>query len=54
MQKIGSYFNQNKKFLINNYHHLLNKHLNEDNLSKNKSNQEFKQIYNLLIKIIAI
>ena len=47
-QKIESYFNQNKNLIINNYHHLLNFHLNEDNLSNDKSNQQFSQIYDLL------
>ena len=37
-----------RKCIINDYHHLLNLHLNEDNLSKNKSNQQFIQIYDLL------
>ena len=48
-EKIQTYFNENKSRIMNDYHHLLNDHLNEDNVSKIKSDEEFNQIYEILI-----
>ena len=42
-QTIETYFNQNKNLIINDYHHLLSKHLNEDNLSKMNQIDNFKK-----------
>lgn len=46
---IDSYFHENKQVIINDYHHILNHHLNEENNSTLKSNENFDYIYNILI-----
>eukprot|EP01084_Bolivina_argentea_P017368 32455_1 len=48
-EKIDAYFNENKKFIINDYHHILDCHLNEDKISTLESNNNFECIYNILI-----
>ena len=44
--KIQDYFVENKEGIINDYHHIIDHHLNEDNISKLKSDQAFRHIYN--------
>eukprot|EP01084_Bolivina_argentea_P308631 533728_1 len=48
-ENIQIFFNQNQNTIIDDYHHLLDQHLNEDNLSKIKSDKQFQEIYNILI-----
>ena len=45
MQKRLKYILMRIKKILADYHHLLNKHLNEDNVSKDVSDDEFEYIY---------
>eukprot|EP01084_Bolivina_argentea_P235485 396241_1 len=48
-EEIKTYFMKNKENIICDYHHILNQHLNEDMYSKTKCDQQFKQIYDILM-----
>lgn len=48
---IAEYLEQYKHHLIEDYHHLLNEHVNEDKISKLKSNCLFQMIYNEITKV---
>ena len=45
---LNEYLTKYKFHLISDYHHILNNHLNEDNISSIKSNQQFNQILNII------
>eukprot|EP01084_Bolivina_argentea_P300658 518497_1 len=46
--EISKYVHKHKTFLLRDYHHVLDKHLNEDKLSKIESNRQFQIIYQML------
>ena len=49
--KISKYVQKYKSHLISDYHHILDKHLNEDKISKIESNNQFKMIYKEMTEI---
>ena len=49
-QEISAYFYENKHFIINDYHHILNEHLNGDYLPKSQCNDEFSNIHEIIKK----
>ena len=46
---IQIYFDKNKNIIVSDYHHLIDAHLNEDNIDKAISDKTFEEIYNVFI-----
>eukprot|EP01084_Bolivina_argentea_P132642 234091_1 len=44
------YLEDHKKYLINDYHHILEMHLNEDTINQNETNKQFELIYKQIIQ----
>eukprot|EP01084_Bolivina_argentea_P054362 99718_1 len=49
LERLYQYFNINKHQIINDYHHILSKHLNEDNVTGFEHNEQFKSIYKTMM-----
>eukprot|EP01084_Bolivina_argentea_P216837 368273_1 len=46
--EINTFLSKYKQFLVTDFHHLFDEHLNEDKMSKTESNKRFELIYKMI------